>query len=217
VQSHFPHFAVEISLTVSSSDFSGVLEHDSLGYRTSFTFGPAGQQIGTENGLGRRSSSVLDPTGRVSAGINPLGNQTTFSYAPAGQQVAVDDSFDARTTNLYNAEGQVSASVNSLGSRSSFVFDAEGRSVARVNPLGARVTSLFDAAGQMVAMLNPLGFRTSFGFDAAGRQVVTTAPRDIPTFESCQACKTGLPNQGSLDCDNFKGMGSWYSALGEGD
>ncbi len=38
-------------------------------------FDAADQQVGTEDALGRRTSSVIDPAGRVTASIEPLDNR----------------------------------------------------------------------------------------------------------------------------------------------
>jgi RHS repeat-associated protein len=119
-----------------------------LGFRTSFGYDAASQQVSVTDALGNISTTVFDGDGRRTASVNANG------FA---------------TTQVYDAIGELLAVVDARGNRNSMSYDAAGRQTGSVDPLGNRITLQYDTASRKTLRIDGRGLRTSYSYDAASR------------------------------------------------
>ena len=85
-----------------------------LGFRTSFGYDAASQQVSVTDALGNITTSVFDADGRTLATINANGFATTQVYDGIGQRLAVVDARGTRTASpMTRLEGKPDRSIPS--------------------------------------------------------------------------------------------------------
>jgi RHS repeat-associated protein len=151
---------------------------------TSATYDGAGDQLSATDALGNSSTFTYDPTGLVTAEVQPVSATsavtTSFAYDPAGNQTAYTDGNGNQWSDTYNSWGLQESRVEPFTSRynsaatSTFTtaYDADGDPVSLTEPGGVTLASTYNNMGELTGQsgsgADAATTTRTLGYDLAG-------------------------------------------------
>jgi RHS repeat-associated protein len=121
--------------------------------------------------LERRTTSMLDEVGNVTAITNARVQTTEFKYDVLNRQTVTIDAASNHTTSILDAANNAVVMVNARNFRTTYLFDALNRQSVMIDANNERVTTLYDLGQNVVEVRDQLGNATLYNYDALGRQV----------------------------------------------
>jgi YD repeat-containing protein len=125
--------------------------------------------------LARRTTSMLDAVGNLTAITNARIQTTEFKFDPLNRQTVTIDANSQRVTTLLDAANNVVEMKDQLGNTTKYVYDALNRKVVTIDPRqeAYRTTVAYDPGGYVVQLTDPSDAHTvtKFDYDALGRKI----------------------------------------------
>ncbi len=151
---------------------------------TSAAYDGEGDQLSATDALGNSSTFTFDPTGMVTAEVQPVtgssGITTSFGYDPDGNRTLYTDGNGSPWQYTYNSwglqESRVEPSTAQYASAANSTFttgyDADGNPVTESEPGGVTVTSTYNKMGELTGQsgsgADAATPTRTFGYDLAG-------------------------------------------------
>jgi large repetitive protein len=151
---------------------------------TSAAFGGEGDQLSATDALGNSSTFTYDPTGLVTAEVQPVTSSSavsiSFGYDAAGHQTAYTDGNGKTWQSTYNTWGLKESRIEpftsqySTAANSTFTttYDADGNPVSVSEPGGVMLTGTYNNMGELTGQsgsgADAATPTRTFGFDLAG-------------------------------------------------
>ena len=181
-------------------------------YRTSYD--AAGDVVGSTDPLGRSTSYVYDPLGRLVSTSAPAAapgqpaRTMTTAWSDNGQAVrftdAVGDVREAAYDRLGRQVADTTVAADGTRRSTTFDYDAANNLTTITAPSGARTIATYDALGERLSSKDADGVTTSYGYDAAGR--VTKVANGAGDTTTTEYSGLGLPTKQTVS-------GWWGTAI----
>ena len=155
-------------------------QQDARGYRTSFVYDVANQQVALLDANGGRNTTLYDMRGGVSAEQDALGAYTTYAYDPNGNRNKRTDARGVVTTYTHDALDRLYQEQYPGNARVSHNYDAIGWERSREDSAG--ITSCGPTRKLELGLaVYPTGERVTYTYDGVGtasgcRRRGTSAP-----------------------------------------
>ncbi|MBI4861563.1 MAG: RHS repeat protein, partial [Candidatus Riflebacteria bacterium] len=153
-------------------------EKDPQGYVWKTIHDDAGQIVGQEDPLQRRTTYTLDALGRVVRVDFPDGNFTLMRYVPrrGGCQSCggtsllseIENAQGAVTKFFYDPEGRLVRTEQPDGTAATTEYDSMGRVLSRTRADGGVERLIYSPGGRLTATIDPMGFVTRTEYTPSG-------------------------------------------------
>jgi|GEM_PF-687004 len=150
---------------------------DANGYRTSFQYDSAGQQIAIQDARSNTTSFVFDVMGRIQSRQNAIGNVTTWLYDAAGRNTTQIDANGNIKTMIFDAVGRLGTVQYANGTRVTLQYDAVGRRTTMMDS-GGTTSYTYTSRSELSGQIIPSGARLTMQYDAVGNRILLTDPDD---------------------------------------
>ncbi len=102
---------------------------------------------------------------------------THTEYDPTGKVTAVMDPMGRITRSFYDAAGRVVQTFDPRDKATRMTYDAGGNALTTVNPLGQTVTNHYDALGRLIQTTDAEAKSNYFAYDKAGNRILVVDGR----------------------------------------
>ncbi len=157
-------------------------EVDGIGGTTRYAYDSNGRLTQTTDALGRIWTSTYDSLGRMTSSSNPLGQLVSMEFAGDNPRPSLIRSATGRVVTMaYDASGKMISSTDSAGAVTRIAYNAAGDPITATNALGQQATGQYSPSGLPVRMVDAMGRPYNMAYDALGRLATVTNPANEAT------------------------------------
>jgi RHS repeat-associated protein len=154
---------------------------DALGRTTSFVYDPLGRLKETKYSDGTSTTTTFDALGRVIGRADRAGRTTQYKYNSVGRLIETiypddtlgSDGDNPRTRNEYDEIGRKIAFIDERGNRTEYEYDKAGRQTVIRDALDNETTYTYDKVGNILTITDALTHTTTYVYDERERLVKT--------------------------------------------
>ena len=165
---------------------------DMFGNQVAYTLDNAGNRIkeevfDTNAVLTRTHSKVYNALSRVRQIIGAADQTNSFEYDPSGNLTAEIDPKQQQTNHQFDALGRLKQTTDPANGTTHYIYDALDNLISVTDPKGVITSYSYDTLGNLISQTSQDSGTKTFTYDEAGNRLTMTDARGITTSYSYDA------------------------------